>query len=66
MKRRGEFIKKCMAAVSGRHPENNCLQIFGWEEDVSPFLETIRHNIFQYADRKDKTPQQLFNEIYRV
>ena len=66
LKRRGEFIKKCKAAVSGRHPENNCLQFYGWEEDVSPFLETIRRNIFQYADRKEKTPQQLFNEVYRV
>jgi hypothetical protein len=64
LKNRGEFADKCMSAK--RHEEEWCEQIYGWNEDVKPFLQTIRNKIFSIADQKLKTPLQIFDEMYTI
>jgi hypothetical protein len=39
---------------------------FGWEEDVKPFLQDIRRQIFEEADRSGKSPVTIITEHYLV
>ena len=66
LKNRGAFLKKCGQAHSQRNIENICEQFFGWNEDVKPFLEHARNDIFMLADRKHKTPMAIFDELYNI
>ena len=66
LKNRGAFVKKCGNAVSTRGTENICEQFIGWYEDIRPFLERARNDIFTIADRKHKIPMTIFNELYNI
>ena len=66
LKNRGAFAKKCGNAVSTRNTQNVCEQIFGWVEDVQPFLDYARNEIFVLADSKNKLPMTIFNELYNI
>ena len=37
---------------------------FGWEEDVKPFLQDIRRQIFEEAERRAVTPATILEEQY--
>ena len=37
---------------------------FGWEEDVKPFLESIRSKLFESAKIIERTPQEVFDLEY--
>ena len=66
VKNRGAFAKKCGNAVSTRNTQNVCEQIFGWVEDVQPFLDHARNEIFTLADRQNKLPMTIFDELYNI
>ena len=67
VKSRNEFTEKCKDAIAGRYePIKLCQQIYGWEQDVSPFLDTIRKRIFQIAERYEITPIEVFNGIFNI
>ena len=64
MKKRGQFADKCLNA--DRHEENWCEQIYGWIEDVKPFLEIVRNKIFRLADQKMKSPIAMFDQLFDI
>ena len=67
VKSRSEFTEKCKDAIAGRYePIKLCQQIYGWEQDVGPFLDTIRKRIFQIAERYEITPIEVFNGIFNI
>jgi hypothetical protein len=39
---------------------------FGWEEDVKPFLQDIRRQIFEEAELRGADPRQIMNDRYFV
>jgi hypothetical protein len=64
LKNRKQFANKCFSA--DRHEENWCEQIYGWIEDVKPFLEIVRNKIFEIADTKMKTPMDIFDRFFDI
>ena len=49
-----------------RHPEVYCQQIYGWIEDVRPFLTKVRNEIFKIADERKMTPLNVFDNLYNI
>ena len=67
VKNRSNFIEQCKGARAGRYePIKICQQIYGWEEDVKPFLDRIRLRMFEIAQTYNITPVQLFNNIFNI
>ena len=66
LKTRGQFIERCAGEGAARHPEVHCEQIYGWVEDVRPFLTNVRNKIFKLADERKMTPLQVFDELYNI
>jgi hypothetical protein len=66
LKTRGQFIERCAGEGAARHPEVHCEQIYGWIEDVHPFLTNVRNKIFNLADERKMTPLHVFDELYNI
>ena len=66
LKNRGFFTNKCMRSTTEREEEELCEQVYGWVEDVKPFLTKIRNELFRLADEHNMTPLDLFNQIYNI
>jgi len=49
-----------------QYTRNIAKTFFGWHEDVKPFLEDIRRNLFEMASRSEKTIRQHLEEQYFV
>lgn len=65
VKNRGQFTEKCVNAAAERYDAIKlCQQIYGWEQDVKGFLDTIRTSIFKQADEYGITPIQFFHGLF--
>jgi hypothetical protein len=65
LKNRSAFTERCMRA-SRMYQVKLCEQVYGWYEDVKPFLEKIRTKIFEIADKKHTTPMDVFHTLYSI
>ena len=65
LKSRSRFTEKCVGATRTEQLKY-CEHIYGWEEDVKPFLDIVRGHIFKIADDLHMTPIQAFDEVYTI
>ncbi len=67
VKNREAFVEKCKEIKSDRYISMVvCEPIYGWEQNVKPFINDVRNALFVASERLQVTPIELFNDIFDI